>query len=150
MATRVVVQTRDFELTTEYQRLLDSAPDAGGVVTFIGRVRAGQDRVRALTLEHYPAMTEPALGRIARAAEDRFAVQSINIVHRVGTLPAGAQIVFVGTAGTHRNDAFKACRFLIDVLKTQAPFWKKEHTEQGEHWVAAREIDADAARQWLE
>jgi len=150
MPTRAVVQMQDFDLATEYQRLLDSAPDTGGVVTFVGRVRAGEDRVRALTLEHYPAMAEAALTRIVATARARFPVAAINIVHRVGTLPAGAQIVFVGVAAAHRDEAFRACRFLIDVLKTQAPLWKKEHTDQGERWVQARAYDAKAARQWLE
>lgn len=123
------------------------ALDAGAVASFTGLVRR-DDGVSALTLEHYPGMTERALAALIDEAEARWSLAGAIIVHRVGRLAAGERIVFVGTASRHRHDALAACAFLIDRLKTDAPFWKQEHLAEGDRWVVARASDDAAADRW--
>jgi molybdopterin synthase catalytic subunit len=137
---RVLVQREDFDTGTEIARLGDAA--VGGIASFVGIVRVGSDparRVAALTLEHYPGMTETALARIAAQAQARWGLTGCTIIHRIGRLLPGENIVFVGTASAHRAAALQACGFLIDWLKTGAPFWKAEEFEGGgREWVDAR------------
>ena len=125
-------------------------PDLGAVVAFIGLVRdinAGSN-VAAMTLEHYPAMTQKALEGIATQAIQRWDIAEVLVIHRVGRLLPTDQIVLVAVAGAHRGPAFQACEFIMDYLKTQAPFWKKEQTPNGEQWVEARDTDNAAAQRW--
>jgi len=145
----IQIQTEDFDLAAEYAAL-GKSHSTGAVVTFIGKVRDFNqgDSVSGLTLEHYPGMTEKSLAKILVEAETRWSIQSVKVIHRVGELALGDQIVFVGVASMHRGDAFQACEFIMDYLKTQAPFWKKEATEAGSHWVDARETDTTAADRW--
>lgn len=149
MDSRVSVQTADFSLADEYAVLAqDSA--AGAVVTFVGKVRdlnLGDD-VIGLRLEHYPGMTEKALSNLCDQAQQRWPLQQVRIIHRVGDLDVGAQIVFVGVASAHRGASFAACEFIMDSLKTQAPFWKKERTTHSERWIESRESDHQAAKRW--
>lgn len=149
----VTVQHEDFDVAGLYRELLERSGDTGAVVMFTGLVREfyeadGNERVQSLTLEHYPGMTEKSLQRIVEQAQDRWQLQACRVVHRVGTLRAGEQIVFVGVAGAHRGEAFDAARFIMDYLKTSAPFWKKQATDQGSHWVEARASDTEAASRW--
>ncbi|CED60012.1 Putative molybdenum cofactor biosynthesisprotein E [Moritella viscosa] len=145
----IQIQTEDFDLSAEYAAL-GKSHSTGAVVTFIGKVRDFNqgDSVSGLTLEHYPGMTEKSLAKILVEAETRWSIQGVKVIHRVGELALGDQIVFVGVASMHRGDAFQACEFIMDYLKTQAPFWKKEATEAGSHWVDARETDTTAADRW--
>lgn len=144
----IQVQTAAINFTEQQQELSASAAH-GAVVTFTGLVRemAGADLTH-LTLEHYPGMTEAALQEIAEQAQRRWPLGKIIIVHRVGPLALNEPIVFVGVASGHRKEAFAAAEFLMDYLKTRAPFWKKEHTRHGEQWVAAKESDQQAAQRW--
>jgi molybdopterin synthase catalytic subunit len=147
----VRVQSEDFDVTAETEKLLDGRTDVGAVVSFTGRVRGSDDgrQIAALTLEHYPEMTEAEMARIEAEAQARWALQASLVVHRVGELKAGEQIVLVITAAAHRQTAFEAAGFLMDYLKTRAPFWKKETTAAGESgWVDAREQDDTAAKRW--
>lgn len=149
---RIRVQ-RDLFDTAEEQKILSrDKPQVGAVVTFIGLMRDINEgaEVAAMTLEHYPGMTEKALGAIAEEAAQRWDLEDISILHRVGELRPQDPIVFVGVSSRHRGEAFRACEFLIDYLKTRAPFWKKEKTPEGERWVDARGTDDDAARRWAE
>lgn len=125
-------------------------PQAGAVASFVGYVRNHNDgdEVTALELEHYPGMTEKVLQEIAREAAQRWAVLDCTIVHRIGLLQLQAPIVVVAVASAHRQDAFAACAWIMDVLKTQAPFWKKEYTPDGARWVDARESDEAALQRW--
>jgi molybdopterin synthase catalytic subunit len=145
---RVVVQEHDFDASQDIALLGDS--QAGGIANFIGIVRAGGPRpVVALTLEYYPGMTEKALDGIAADAARRWPLTGCTIIHRAGRLLPGENIVFVGAASAHRDAALQAVAFLIDWLKTRAPFWKAEEYESGERaWVAARPEDDEAARAW--
>jgi molybdopterin synthase catalytic subunit len=147
---RILVQADDFAPGAELALLGDAA--AGGIASFIGIVRAGgaaDRRVRALTLEHYPGMTEKALDRIAAEAESRWELTGCTVIHRTGRLLPGENIVFVAAASPHREAALQATAFLIDWLKTSAPFWKFEEFESGAaHWVAPRETDEAATAAW--
>jgi molybdopterin synthase catalytic subunit len=142
------VQREDFDIGAELDRLAKGDNRIGGVASFVGLVRDldGAERVAALTLEHYPGMTEKKLAEIELEAHRRWPLSASLIVHRYGRLEPGERIVLVATASPHREAALAACHFLIDWLKTEAPFWKSEETQQGERWVAARAED-DAARQ---
>ncbi|MCX8087547.1 MAG: molybdopterin synthase catalytic subunit MoaE [Rhodocyclaceae bacterium] len=141
----ISVQAADFDPGGEIAAL--SWGDAGAVASFVGLVR--QDgAVTAMTLEHYPGMTEAALADIVVAARARWPLLAVRIVHRIGRLLPGERIVFVGVAAAHRHAAFAACEFIMDYLKTQAPFWKKEETLAGARWVEARESDERAAQRW--
>jgi len=149
MAVRV--QSENFDIAAEIEKLLGSRTDVGAVVTFTGRVRGHDDGqpIATLTLEHYPDMTEAEMERIEAEAQARWALQASLVVHRVGELKAGEQIVLVITAAAHRQAAFEAAGFLMDYLKTRAPFWKKETTTAGESgWVEARDKDDAAAKRW--
>ncbi|VUD68183.1 Molybdopterin synthase catalytic subunit [Thalassocella blandensis] len=140
----ISVQTEDFQLEREYQRLI-ARDGAGAVVTFIGRVRDFASGDKTFLLQHYPGMTEKVLERIEQEAKARWSIIASTIIHRVGSLNIHDQIVFVGVSSKHRRDAFAACEYMIDILKTQAPFWKKE----GQHWVEAKDSDQAAADAWL-
>lgn len=142
----VSVQEADFDSGAEIAALSIGDEDAGAVASFVGLVRGGE--VLAMTLEHYPGMTEQALQEIVDQANQRWSLRRTRVIHRVGRLAPGDQIVFVGVSSRHRGDAFAACEFIMDYLKTQAPFWKKEETSAGGRWVDARESDDEAARRW--
>jgi molybdopterin synthase catalytic subunit len=146
----VRVQTEDFDAGAEIARLRASDPKVGAVASFIGVVRDVNegDAVSELTLEHYPGMTEKALEQILAEAKSRWDFYDALIVHRVGRLKPTEQIVLVVVASAHRGEAFQACEFLMDYLKTRAPFWKKEKTPEGGRWVDARSTDDAAARRW--
>ena len=147
MAARV--QQKDFDAAVEVAALTAGRTDIGAIVTFTGRVRGGEGGVAAMTLEHYPGMTEAELSRIEAEAHSRWPLQASLIVHRVGELKPGDNIVLVATASAHRQAAFEAAGFLMDYLKTRAPFWKKETDASGNAvWVEARESDDSAARRW--
>lgn len=145
----ISVQHADFDLATEYAALSKNH-SSGAIVTFVGKVRDFNqgDEVSGLTLEHYPGMTEKSLQKIIFDAEQRWSLHGIRVIHRIGELALGEQIVFVGVATAHRGAAFQACEFIMDYLKTQAPFWKKEATAEGAHWVDARDSDTSAADRW--
>ena len=163
----VSVQEADFDPGVEMAALSAGRDDVGAVASFVGLVRAdklgGEDgrpahgpevspggtaSVRAMTLEHYPGMTERALREIVIEAEARWRLQGVRVIHRVGRLLPGDRIVMVAVASAHRGDAFAACEFIMDFLKTRAPFWKKEDTDDGGRWVDARESDDVAAARW--
>ena len=146
----VTVQHADFDLQSEYTKLVASDHGIGAVVSFTGMVRDLNlaDDVVALELEHYPGMTEKILMELILQARQRWSLQAARIVHRVGKMYPGDQIVLVLTASAHRQDAYEANVFLMDFLKTQAPFWKKEWTPQGPRWIEACASDDDAAAQW--
>jgi molybdopterin synthase catalytic subunit len=149
MAVRV--QSADFSIADEIAALTQGRTDIGAIVTFSGTVRgdAGGRPISAITLEHYPGMTEAELGRIVAQAEARWPLQGVTVVHRVGTLAPGENIVLVVTASAHRAAAFEAAEFLMDYLKTDAPFWKKEDIAGGPSlWVDARETDTTARDRW--
>jgi molybdopterin synthase catalytic subunit len=146
----VRVQHKSFDVGQLTADLHARNPRVGAVVNFIGYVRdlnIGQS-VSELFLEHYPGMTEKALEQIAEEARERWPLQGVEIVHRVGALAISEPIVFVGVSSKHRHMAFEACAFIMDVLKTRAPFWKRESTAQGSHWVEARKSDQNAALRW--
>lgn len=146
---RVSVQFEDFSVGAEYEALAQGTA-SGAVVTFVGKVRDMNlgDNVTGLSLEHYPGMTEKALGEICQQAEQRWPLLDVRVIHRVGDLDIGDQIVFVGVSSAHRGAAFEACEFIMDYLKTKAPFWKKERTTEETRWVESRESDAKAAERW--
>ncbi|WP_176722262.1 molybdopterin synthase catalytic subunit MoaE [Candidatus Thiosymbion oneisti] len=146
----VRVQTEPFDIAAEQEDLWRRRPQVGALVTFVGLMRDMNqgERVSRMILEHYPGMTEKALIAIAEEAGRRWDLQGIRVLHRVGALRPQDPIVLVAVTGTHRSEAFRACEFLIDYLKTHAPFWKKEITDQGEHWLDSRTSDATAARRW--
>jgi molybdopterin synthase catalytic subunit len=144
------VQTADFDISAEIAALRAANNTIGAVASFIGTVRDLNegDAVSGMVLEHYPGMTEKALQDIVAQAQQRWKIIGALIIHRVGHLKPGDQIVLVAVTSTHRGEAFAACEFLMDYLKTQAPFWKKERTAQGERWVDARTSDDEAAQRW--
>jgi molybdopterin synthase catalytic subunit len=146
----VRVQTEDFDAGAEISLLRATRKDIGAVISFIGLVRDinDGDTVSQLTLEHYPGMTEKSLIAIADQAKTRWNIIDVLIIHRVGTLQPCDQIVMIAVAGGHRGDAFAACEFIMDYLKTEAPFWKKELTQDGERWVEAKDSDDDAKQRW--
>ena len=144
------VQTDDFDLSTEVAATRSGNPKIGAIATFIGLVRDVNDGkgVSTLNLEHYPGMTEKALAKIVDDARARWDVIDCTVIHRVGELKPTDQIVLVIVASGHRGDAFDACEFIMDYLKTEAPFWKKELTPEGARWVDSRESDSSAALRW--
>jgi molybdopterin synthase catalytic subunit len=146
----VAVQSEDFDLRHEHQQLVQNDHSVGAVVAFIGMVRDLNlaDDVVALELEHYPGMTEKSLMNIVQQAESRWSLQAARVVHRVGKMYPGDQIVLVLTASAHRGDAYEANTFIMDYLKTEAPFWKKEWTPEGPRWIEARDSDDHAAARW--
>ncbi len=144
------IQTEDFDLGAEVARLRANQPQVGAVVAFVGTVRDMNEgeRVAEMELEHYPEMTEKALHAIVAQARSRWDLIDALVIHRVGPLKPLEQIVLVAVASRHRGEAFAACEFIMDYLKTQAPFWKKEQTPQGARWVDARESDDAALAKW--
>ena len=149
MASEVTVQTADFDAGALQRELLDGDYGTGATAVFIGSVRSDPAApVSALELEHYPGMTESSIQVIIDEARERWSLNAVRVIHRVGKLLPGDQIVYVGVTSAHRGEAFQACEFIMDYLKTRAPFWKKESTPAGEHWVDARESDETAARRW--
>jgi molybdopterin synthase catalytic subunit len=146
----VVVQTEDFDLGAELTKLRRANPSIGALVSFVGQVRDmnNGDAINTLTLEHYPEMTQKALEAIELKAKTRWDIIDSLIIHRVGTLKPLDQIVLVAVTSAHRGEAFHACEFIMDYLKTSAPFWKKEATNQGERWVEAKVSDDEAKARW--
>jgi molybdopterin synthase catalytic subunit len=147
---RVRVQVEDFDIGAEIARLRAGDRGIGAIASFVGTVRDVNDAaaITGMTLEHYPGMTEAALEEILDEARRRFDIRDALVIHRVGALAPGDQIVLVVVTSAHRGMAFEACEFLMDYLKTRAPFWKKECTPQGERWVEARASDDEAAGRW--
>ena len=147
---RVRVQEQDFDVGRELEALCAGRHDIGGLASFVGLVRDANDgqAVRAMTLEHYPGMTEKSLEEICAEAHSRWDLVDTLVIHRVGPLMPGDRIVLVGVASAHRGEAFAACEFIMDFLKTRAPFWKKEDTPQGGRWVDARATDDQATERW--
>jgi len=143
------VQREDFDAGREIETVTRGKTAIGGVVSFIGTVRGGGDGVKSMTLEHYPGMTEQELEAIDAEANKRWKLEASLIIHRYGKLLPGERIVLVVTAASHRADAFAANEFLVDYLKTKAPFWKLEETAQGERWVEAESSDDKAAKRWV-
>ena len=150
MAARVEIREGDFDLAAEVAALREGDGGVGAVVAFVGTVRDRNDgtAVASLELEHYPGMTEAAIEAMVDEATRRFAIRGVRVVHRVGALPPMAQIVLVAVTAAHRGEAFQACEFLMDYLKTQAPFWKKEAGPEGVRWVDARVADDAALARW--
>ena len=150
--SRVRVQTEDFDLAAEMARMRAGSPGIGAIAAFVGVVRDLNDgsAVSGMHLEHYPGMTERSLEKIVAEASQRWAVVDILVVHRVGDLSPSDQIVLVLVASAHRGEAFAACEFVMDYLKTRAPFWKREQTPEGARWVDARDSDDTAAARWSE
>ncbi|SFH63541.1 molybdopterin synthase subunit MoaE [Collimonas sp. OK307] len=144
------VQTEDFDFAAELAQLRLSNPKIGAVVSFLGTVRDLNDgsSVAQMELEHYPGMTEKALAAIVDQAKQRWDIFDALVIHRIGPLLPLDQIVLVAVSSAHRGDAFAACEYIIDYLKTEAPFWKKEHTDQGARWVDARSTDDEALAKW--
>ncbi|GAA0848046.1 molybdopterin synthase catalytic subunit MoaE [Marinobacter szutsaonensis] len=146
----ITVQTDDFDPAAEYQALRDSGAGTGAIATFTGLVRDSGDLqgVTGLYLEHYPGMTEQVIQGLIDQASERWDVRKARVIHRVGRLDLCDQIVFVGVCSAHRGDAFAACEFIMDALKTSAPFWKKEITGDTEHWVEQKASDRDRSQAW--
>ncbi|MEW5838370.1 MAG: molybdopterin synthase catalytic subunit MoaE [Pseudomonadota bacterium] len=146
----VRVQTEDFDIGFEVNQLRAGQGDVGAVALFVGSVRdiSHETNISAMELEHYPGMTERALKNIEERARARWPLNDVSIIHRVGSLQPCEQIVMVAVSSRHRHAAFAACEYIMDYLKTRAPFWKKETTAEGSHWVDARESDFDAAARW--
>lgn len=151
----ISVQNEDFDFPLEYQQLRERSPQSGAIVMFVGLVRdfSENTQVSSMTLEHYPGMTENVLNHIAEQANQRWPIDDIRIIHRVGELHATDQIVLVGVSSAHRIAAYEASQYIMDILKTEAPFWKKETTsssqgDQGERWVDAKTSDSDQAQNW--
>lgn len=144
------LQREDFHIGQEIDALCANNPGIGGICTFTGTVRdmSGGDRISTMTLEHYPGMTEKALAEIEASANEKWPLSGSLIVHRYGVLKPGERIVLVVTASAHREAAFESCRFLMDWLKTRAPFWKLESGDAGSRWVDARLSDDEAAARW--
>jgi molybdopterin synthase catalytic subunit len=149
MMDKIVVQTEDFDLTSEVKLIKSTNSSIGAVVSFIGTVRdLTSESLISLTLEHYPGMTEKSLRSIADKARKKWEIESVTIIHRVGTLGIGDQIVLVITSSKHRQAAFDSCNYIMDFLKTDAPFWKKEVSDKEEKWVGKRESDEEQKKRW--
>lgn len=146
----VSVQTEDFDVGCETTRLREMNLSTGAIATFIGTVSDLNDNAQivSLRLEHYPGMTEKSIAEIIQQAKQRWPLLGVRVIHRVGELKLGEQIVFVGVSSRHRGAAFEACEFIMDYLKTRAPFWKKETMRDGARWVESRASDCDAANRW--
>lgn len=151
----ISVQTEDFDLAHEYKTLRQAAGDPGAIVTFSGLVRElydtstqSNDLVSGLFLEHYPGMTERCLEDIVTEAAGRWPLQATRVIHRIGELAPQEQIVFVGTASAHRHAAFESAMFIMDYLKSKAPFWKKQKSADGSQWIESRDSDVEAIKRW--
>jgi len=147
---KISIQQEDFDIAHESDLMRQACPQAGAIVTFSGLVRdlEGDKQVQSLVLEHYPGMTETSLEKIVQEASERWPVIDTTVIHRVGELKAAEQIVFVAVASLHRQAAFSACEFIMDYLKTRAPFWKKCRDENGENWVEAKDSDEQVSQRW--
>ncbi|MDG1851349.1 MAG: molybdopterin synthase catalytic subunit MoaE [Gammaproteobacteria bacterium] len=147
---KISIQQDDFDIAEESRLLRESNSNTGAIVTFSGLVRDldNERKVESLILEHYPGMTESSLEKIIAQAQGRWSILDVTVIHRIGELQAGEQIVFVAVASLHRGEAFSACEFIMDFLKTRAPFWKKCRDENGESWVEAKSTDEDARARW--
>ena len=147
---RIAIQREDFDAAAEVARLTEGRADIGAVVTFQGLCRDEAGQLAALELEHYPGMAEAEIRRIAGEAAARWPLQGLTVIHRYGLVPAGGNIVLVAAASPHRHAAFEAASFLMDFLKTRAPFWKREHRADGSHgqWVEATAADDEAQTRW--
>ena len=146
---KIIVQTEDFDLASDVELIKTTNSSIGAVVSFIGTVRdLTSESLISLTLEHYPGMTEKSLRSIAEKARKKWEIESVTIIHRVGTLGIGDQIVLVITSSKHRQAAFDSCNYIIDFLKTDAPFWKKEVSDKKEKWVGKRESDEKQKKRW--
>jgi molybdopterin synthase catalytic subunit len=147
---KIAVQSETFDLGAEVDAMRTGRTDIGAIASFVGLARDLNEgsSVAAMTLEHYPGMTEKALARLVDDANARWALQDVTVIHRIGRLLPGDPIVLVAVASPHRGEAFAACEFIMDFLKTQAPFWKKEETADGARWVEARASDDAAAARW--
>jgi molybdopterin synthase catalytic subunit len=150
MSFTVAIQTQDFDVSQELAALRAGDARVGAVCSFLGTVRERNDgsSVASMELEHYPGMTEKSIATMMDEANKRFDILAARVIHRVGLLHPEDQIVFVAVTSAHRGESFKACEFLMDYLKTQAPFWKKEITPEGAHWVDARVSDDQALARW--
>ena len=150
MQARVAIQAQDFDLSAEVAALRQGDVQVGAVCSFVGTVRDRNegDQVASLELEHYPGMTEKAIEAMIDAAMNRFDIRAARVIHRIGLLQPLDQIVLVAVTSAHRGESFQACEFLMDYLKTQAPFWKKEQTPEGARWVDARVSDDAALARW--
>ncbi len=150
MNARVSIQTQDFDLSTEVARLREQDQRVGAICTFVGTVRDRNDgqSISTMELEHYPGMTEKSIEAMIDEAFKRFDIYAVRVIHRVGLLQPLDQIVLVAVTSAHRGESFQACEFLMDYLKTQAPFWKKEQTPDGARWVDARVSDDAALAKW--
>ncbi len=147
---KIQIQVEDFDVSKELELLRADLPQIGGINVFVGTVRDehfGQ-KIEGMVLEHYPGMTEKSLANILDQAQARWQILNATVIHRVGDLRPGEQIVLVAVASSHRGDAFAACEFIMDYLKTSAPFWKKELTPNGAHWVDARITDDERLKKW--
>lgn len=146
----ITIQREDFDLSRELARLRAGDGRVGAVVSFVGTVRDRSDgaAVASMELEHYPGMTESSIAQMVERARGRFGILAARVIHRIGVLQPHEQIVLVAVAAAHRGEAFSACEFIMDYLKTEAPFWKKEQTPQGARWVDARESDGAALGKW--
>ena len=149
-APHIAIQREDFDAAAEVARLTEGRADIGAVVTFQGLCRDEAGQLSALELEHYPGMAEAEIRRIADEAAARWPLQGLAVIHRYGLIPAGGNIVLVAAASPHRHAAFEAASFLMDFLKTRAPFWKREHRADGSHgqWVEATAADDEAEARW--
>ena len=149
---KVQVQDQDFDIAAEIKELCGERTDIGAIVTFTGLVRDfhGNDKVQKMTLEHFPGMAEKQLEQICHTAAERWPLQGGTVIHRYGPLLPGDQIVLVVILSAHREAAFKAAEFIMDWLKTNAPFWKKEQTSKGTHWVEAKDADLIKTKGWKE
>ena len=146
---KIIIQHEDFDLTTEVALARASNSSIGAIVSFVGTVRdLDSKNLNTMTLEHYPGMTEKSLQSIAENAKIKWKLQSVTIIHRIGKLDINDQIVLVITASKHRQEAFESCNFIMDFLKTDAPFWKKERTTTAEKWVESRTQDIEKKKQW--
>ena len=146
---KIIVQKEDFDLSNEVKLARGNNSDTGAVVSFVGTVRDLEGTsLKSMTLEHYPEMTEKSLHEISTQARRRWDIQSITIIHRIGELRVSDQIVLVITTSKHRGDAFDSCHFIMDYLKTDAPFWKKESLENEDSWVESRKGDIDQKNHW--
>jgi molybdopterin synthase catalytic subunit len=144
------IQKEDFDVATEYAALVKNASNTGAIVTFVGLVRDTEQGLKHMLLEHYPGMTESVIQEIIDAAKQRWDIDDPSVIHRVGELQATDQIVFVGVSSTHRSDAYAACEYLMDQLKTRATLWKKEVTSTDEQWLDSKPSDIKRAARWIE
>jgi len=148
----ISIQTEDFDLAAELAVLRAGSAKVGALVSFVGLVRdfSGAEKIENIFLEHYPGMCEKALEKIIAEANERWRLLGVRVIHRVGQLQPNEQIVLVATASEHRSDAFAACEFIIDYLKTAAPFWKREQTSQGTEWLGTKDTDVQRMERWYD